>query len=42
MVSFQKINAKNGGKALVMLAYMEMMLKGWKFNENGDPIIKKK
>jgi len=37
---FPKGECKERGKALVMLAYIEMMLNGWKFDENGNPIKK--
>ena len=35
---FPKGECKERGRALVMLAYLNMMLLGWKFNENGEPI----
>lgn len=34
---FPKGETKERGKALVMLAYIEMMLHGIKFNEEGEP-----
>lgn len=37
---FPKGECKERGKALVLLAYIEMMLGGTKFNEDGFPIIK--
>ena len=35
---FPKGKCKERGQALVMLAYIEMALKGIKFNEDGEPI----
>lgn len=35
---FPKGKCKERGSALVMLAYIEMMLKGYLFDENGKPI----
>ncbi|MFA5395012.1 MAG: hypothetical protein WC346_03235 [Methanogenium sp.] len=37
---FPKNKCKERGRALVMLAYIEMLLKGFKFDENGYPIRK--
>ena len=37
---FPKGECKERGKALVLLAYIEMMLLGTKFDENGKPIKK--
>jgi len=37
---FPKGECKERGKALVLLAYIEMMLIGTKFDENGEPIKK--
>jgi len=34
---FPKGECKERGRALVLLAYIEMMLCGWKFNEDGEP-----
>ena len=34
---FPKHQCKERGRALVMLAYIEMMLKGFEFDENGKP-----
>ena len=34
---FPKGECKERGRALVMLSYIELMLKGWKFDENGNP-----
>lgn len=34
---FPKKKCKERGEAIVMLAYTEMMLQGWKFNEDGIP-----
>ena len=34
---FPKGKTKSRGRALVMLAYIEMMLTGTKFDENGEP-----
>lgn len=39
---FPKGECKERGRALVALAYINMMLLGWKFNENGQPIINEK
>ena len=39
---FEKGKCKERGRALVMLAYIEMALNGVKFNEEGKPIIKSK
>ena len=39
---FPKHECKERGQALVMLSYMEMMLQGIRFGENGIPIIEKK
>ena len=38
---FPKGKCKERGKALVMLAYIHMMLDGKKFDKDGQPIIKK-
>lgn len=38
---FSKGECKERGRALVMLAFIEMMLKGIKFGEDGTPIKKK-
>lgn len=38
---FPKGECKERGRALVMISYIEMMLNGTKFDENGEPIIKK-
>ena len=35
---FPKGKCKERGKALVMLAYLEMMLNGTEFNDDGEPI----
>ena len=35
---FPKGGCKERGKALVVLAYLEMMLQGYKFDENGEPL----
>ena len=37
---FPKGECKERGTAMVMLSYIEMMLQGFEFNENGKPIIK--
>ena len=37
---FPKGECKERGRALVMLAYIEMMLNGQEFNEDGEPIKK--
>ena len=34
---FPKGKSKERGKALVLIAYIEMMLNGTKFDENGTP-----
>ena len=39
---FKKGECKERGKAIVMLSYIEMMINGWKFNENGEPIKEEK
>ena len=39
---FPKNKCKERGRALVMLAYIEMMLNGFRFDENGNPIRKNK
>lgn len=39
---FPKKKCKERGRALVMLAYIEMMLLGTKFDENGEPLPKDK
>jgi len=36
---FPKEKCKERGRALVMLAYIEMALLGHDFNEEGEPII---
>ncbi len=38
---FPKHKCKERGQALVMLAYIEMMLNGFEFNEDGMPISKR-
>jgi len=35
---FPKGKCKERGEALVMLSYIEMMLHGWQFNGEGQPI----
>jgi hypothetical protein len=35
---FPKKQCKERGRAIVMLSYIEMMLQGFKFDENGKPI----
>ncbi len=35
---YPKGKCKDRGKALVFLSYIEMMLQGFKFDENGNPI----
>ena len=35
---FPKGLSKERGHALVMLSYIEMMLQGFRFDENGNPI----
>ena len=35
---FPKGKCDERGQALVMLTYIEMMLQGWEFDENGEPI----
>lgn len=35
--TFPKGKCKERGRALVMLAYIELMLTGTKFNEKGEP-----
>ena len=40
--TFPKGECKERGEALVMLAYIEMMLGGVKFNNEGFPIFNKK
>ena len=37
---FPKGKCKERGEALVMLAYIEMMLNGFVFDENGQPDVK--
>jgi len=37
---FPKKESKERGEALVMLAYIEMMLNGWEFDKDGEPIKK--
>ncbi len=39
---FPKGECQERGRALVMLAYIDMMLTGQKFDENGQPIIETK
>ena len=39
---FPKGECKERGRAMVMLSYIEMMLQGTEFNEEGEPIIKEK
>ena len=34
---FPKGECKERGRALVMIAYIYMMLEGWEFNEDGEP-----
>jgi len=34
---FPKGECKERGRALVMISYIEMMLQGVKFNNNGEP-----
>jgi len=36
---FPKGQCKERGRALVMLAYIEMMLQGMKFNSAGEPEV---
>lgn len=38
---FPKGECSERGRALVMLSYIEMMLQGFEFDENGEPIKKK-
>lgn len=38
---FPKGQCKERGRALVMLAYFELMYQGVKFDEEGQPILKK-
>jgi len=38
---FPKNQCKERGEALIMLAYIEMMLNGYEFDEDGKPIAKK-
>lgn len=38
---YPKGECKDRGKALVFLSYIEMMLQGWKFDESGNPIVRK-
>ena len=40
--TFPKGDCKERGAALVMLAYIEMMLNGVKFDEDGFPIKKER
>ena len=35
---FPKGECKERGRAIVVLAYIEMMLQGWEFNDDGNPI----
>ena len=39
---FPKGQCKERGRAIVMLAYMDMMLRGHKFDDEGNPIRKNK
>ncbi len=39
---FPKGKCKERGSALVMLSFIEMMLQGFKFDENGQPKLKNK
>ena len=39
---FPKGECAERGKALVLVSYIEMMLNGWDFNENGEPIKEEK
>ena len=39
---FEKGKCKERGWAIVLLFYIEMALNGWKFDEKGEPISKKK
>jgi len=39
---FPKSKCKERGQALVMLAYIEMLLTGFEFDKNGQPKTKKK
>jgi hypothetical protein len=38
---YPKGESRDRGKALVFLSYVEMMLQGFEFDENGEPIKKK-
>ena len=38
---FPKGECKERGRALVMISYIEMMLQGFEFDENGEPIKNK-
>lgn len=35
---FPKGECKERGAAMVMLSYIEMMLQGFEFDENGEPV----
>jgi len=35
---YPKGECKDRGKALIFLSYIEMMLKGFEFDENGNPV----
>ena len=35
---FPKHECKERGRALVMLSYIEIMLEGYEFDENGKPV----
>jgi len=38
---FPKGECSERGKAIVLVSYIEMMLNGWDFDENGEPIKNK-
>jgi hypothetical protein len=40
--NFPKGQCKERSRALVMVCFIEMMLLGWKFDENGKPISRPK
>ncbi len=37
---FPKGKCKERGRALVVLAYIEMMLRGFEFDESGQPVVR--
>lgn len=37
---FPKKKCQERSRALVLISYIELMLLGWEFNEDGEPIMK--